>query len=242
MLNVYCSDSGMGGGPHCFLGGYIADVNQWATFCDQWQALCDKHLQGSPLILAAYDQLPNSALVEFAKCIVGHVETEIWTAAPEEYLARISNKYGDRFDRYRLCLHGLLENTVLNCRARQIGDQLAWFFDLPTGSGDSASTELRLSLMRGFADAKAALAAADQKLLHSIGFAALEDTPALQAAKFLMEYSRISHTIPIDPMLDPIYEIFREARIRRSWFEPLVWFDRTLEDSLERLRRTDAIK
>jgi hypothetical protein len=242
MLNVYCSDSGMAGGPHCFLGGYLANVDQWANYCDQWHILCEKHLQGRPLKITAESEIPYSVLVKFAECIVEHVETEIWVAAPEVYLNRLTDKYGVRFDRYRLCFHGLLERTVMNCHARQISDQLAWAFDLPTGPGDDASTELKLSLMRGFVDAKSLLTSVDKKVLHSITFATYEDVLPLQAARFLVEYRLRLHTTPIDPLFDPICEIFRKAKIRKPPFAPLVWFDHTLEDSLERLRRTDAIK
>jgi len=231
--SAYCSDSGMPGGPHCFLGGYLANVERWAKFCDGWQGLCEKHLEGKPLKLTAENPLSDSVLVEFAQCIVEHVETEIWTAAPEFYLNKIAVKYGVRFDRYRLCFHGLLEETVSNYRAHETGDEIAWFFSYPEESnGDSPIAELKVSLMRGFVDARSLLAHVNKNLLKAIVF---EDfgAPPVQAAHFLVEHKRRYHSTPLDAPVDPAYEILRAANIRR--FE-LVWFDHTLEDSLSRLR------
>jgi hypothetical protein len=239
MLSVYCNDSGMLGGPHCFLGGYLASVDRWAEFCEAWQRLCDEYLEGKPLRIVVGNPLSDDVLVEFAHCIIKHVETEIWTAAPEFYLAKFAQKHGVRFDKYRLCFHGLLEEMVLNCHVQQTSDQLAWFFGDPEKAGDDPTTELKLSLMRGFADARSLLSPIDKPLLHSISFADYEATPPLQAAHFLVEHKRRYHSTPVDAPVDPAYLILRTKKLRRA---ELVWFDHTLEDSLTRLLRTDALK
>lgn len=222
----------MRGGPHCFLGGYLANVDQWAKFCDGWQTLCERYLDGNPLRITAENLLSDGALVEFAQCIVDNVETEIWTAAPEFYLNRFAQKYGVRYDRYRLCFHGLLEETVLKYRAHEPDDEIAWFFSDPDESdGDGPATELKVSLMRGFVDAKSLRPDAQKNLLKAIVF---EDyrTPPVQAAHFLVEHKRRYHSTPLDAPVDPACKILRSAKMERI---NLVWFDHTLEDSMRRL-------
>jgi hypothetical protein len=208
----------------------VASVDRWANFCDKWQRLCEQYFGGKAFTLSP-GTLSDSTLAKFAECIVEHVETEIWTAAPEYYLDKIRAKYDVRYDRYRVCFHGLLDSTVN--RLRDEGDSLEWWFAHPEGaSGDDPRVESQISLFRAFADARSLLTSTRKRLLHSLAFADYESVLPLQAAAFLVEHKRRYHSTPLDARVDPAYSILREASLNRI---ELVWFDHTLEDSLNRL-------
>lgn len=238
MLSAYCGGSGMQGGPQCFLGGYAADVDRWANFCDKWQPLCERYLRGKPLRISE-SSLPAAALAEFAECIVDHVTTELWTAAPEFYLEKLQTKHGVQYDKYRLCFHGLLDATANDDALRELNEPLTWWFGHPDGSGDGPNVDLPLSLVRAFLDKKSLLQDAHKHMLNSIHLADEQTTLPLQAARFFVDLKRQHWSTPDSTPEPPALTILRGsdpedngAKLHRV---QLVWFDHTLEDSMRRL-------
>jgi hypothetical protein len=236
MLSVYCGDSGMvRGSTHCFLGGYIANADRWANFSDKWQELCEKHLGGKSLRLNPDHPFPSSVLMEFAECIVDHVETEIWTAAPEYYLKKRDVQY----DKYRLCFLGLLDATTKDYGVRKQRDHLTWWFGHPEGSGNDPYVDVQVSLYKAFLDAKSLLGEENKRLLDSICFADENSLLPLQAARFLVDLKSAHWSAPDGTPEPPALTILRGAEAEDKGAKlhrvGLVWLNHMLEDELGRL-------
>jgi len=242
MLEIYLDDSGTHGGPHCFLAGYLAAKEHWAAFTDQWDELRRKYLGGRPLKMATANRekdpgyVPAEGLLEFANCIIQHVDFEIWAALPDYYARRIQSEYGVKFDRYQTCFLGVIEAVTNDHRIRALNDRLEWTFDHQGHGGippDEASA-LEISLHRAFSNARAVAADNIRPLLADLSFKDDDFTSPLQAADFLAWHKHRRHVDGIDVPERPAYEILDEAKIERI---EVVWFDHKLEDLLDRLTK-----
>jgi hypothetical protein len=242
MLQAYFDDSGTHGGPHCFLAGYLAAREQWAGFADQWDELRRKYLGGRPLKMAAANReknpgyVPVEGLLEFASCIVEHVEFEVWAALPEYYAQEIQVKYGVKFDRYQTCFLGVIEAVANDYRIRALNDRVEWVFDHQGRGGippDEASA-LELALHRAFNNARSVAPDNLRPLLADLSFKDDDFTSPLQAADFLAWHKRRFQATGIDDPTHAAYEILREAPLKRI---EVIWFDHKLEDLLDRITK-----
>ncbi|MFZ3339714.1 MAG: DUF3800 domain-containing protein [Terriglobales bacterium] len=238
MLEVYLDDSGTHGGPYCFIAGYLAHVDQWAAFADRWHVLLGKYLNGRPLHMAQANRVkdrgfvPVEGLVEFAHCIIDHVQFEIWSVLPEYYARQILDRYGARFDKYRTCYLGVLQEFLNDYHVGKLTEPVRWVFDHQGGSDPAIASDLELSLIRSFNDAKSVVSPEQRHLLSGIAFEDDEVASPLQAADFLAWHKRRFHATGIDDPTHPAYAILREAKIKRV---EAIWFDHKLEDLLDKL-------
>lgn len=242
MLEVYFDDSGTHGGSQCFLAGYLAAKERWASFSDQWDELRRKYLGARPFKMVTANRekdpghVPVQGLLEFARCITEHVEFEIWAALPEYYAQQIQQKYGVNFDRYQTCFLGVIEAVANDHRIRELNDRVEWVFDHQGtgGLGPEQESTLEISLHRAFNNARSVAPENLRPLLSSLSFQDDDFTSPLQAADFLAWHKRRFHATGIDSPIHPAYEVLREANVKRI---EVVWFDHKLEDLLDRITR-----
>lgn len=240
MLQACCDDSGTHGGPYCFLAGYLAHVERWAAFSDHWNHLLQKYLGGRPLRMASANRLkdpghvPVQGLVEFAQCIVEHVDFEISAVLPEYHAKQIQEQYGFAFDGYRICFLGLLEAVINDYRVRALDDTLVWTFDHQGRGNPDEASKLEMSLHRAFNDARSAAPSDLQPILAGLSFMDDKFWVPLQAADFLVWHKRRFHSTGIDAETHPAYEVLKEANLKRI---EVVWFNHKLEDLLDRITK-----
>ena len=240
MLRGCFDDSGTHGGPYCFVAGYLAHVERWAAFADQWSHLLEKYLAGRPLKMSTvnrrkgYSHIPIDGLVEFAQCIVRHVEFEVSAVLPEYYAKQIQNQYGFAFDRYRTCFLGVFEAVANDPRVRDLGEPLEWTFDHQGRGNPDQESKLELSLHRAFADARAGAPEEIHYLFASLAFKDDKLWLPLQAADFLAWHKHRFQSTGIDVETHPAYEVLKEANLKRI---EVVWFNHKLEDLLDRITR-----
>lgn len=238
LLTAYLDDSGTHGGTQSVLAGYISTEAQWLEFVDDWAALCNRYLDGRPFKMVKANRekdpghVPEEGLLAMARCIVKHVDTEIWSIVPDYYSKQVEDKHGIVLDKYRLNFFGLLQAAITNPYLLDQENKLAWICDHHGGSNGPEWNALELSLHQGFLDICGVCDARHKPLLHSISFANDDDTVPLQAADFLAWQKRRSH---VTGAHTPAYSLLLEARMHRI---QVVWFAHKIDEWLERLRST----
>jgi hypothetical protein len=226
MLAIYLSDIGTEGDVNCFMGGFIASVDQWAEFSDEWSALCDALNDGK--LVEAPASIANDVAVKLAQCIVEHIPIEVWCALPRYYLDQVQQKHGIAFDKYRTCLLGVFNDVLNDWDLITFGDKLAWTFLYK-----HEKREIAHSLLRAFQDIQTAAPLHQRSLVDRFAFSADITTPPLQAAAFFTWHLWNYHSHSMDVRNHPAYEVLRTARFEKRI--EVVWFDHKLEKLLSRL-------
>lgn len=240
MLEVCCDDSGTHGGPYCFVAGFLAHADRWADFSDKWRGLLQHYLNGRPLRMASANRLkdpgyvPVQGLMEFAECIIEHVDFEVSAVLPEYYAQQIQERYGVDFDCYRTCFLGVLETVANDYRVRDLREPLEWTFDHQGRTNPDEESKLELSLHRAFADVRAGAPEELHYLFASLAFKDDKFWLPLQAADFLAWHKRRFHSTGIDVETHPAYELLKEANLKQI---EVVWFNHKLEELLDRITK-----
>jgi hypothetical protein len=157
MLVAHIDDSGNNKqGPAFILAGYVATVQQWVKFSDQWQMAMD--LKPKLDIVKVQDALRrenhwgrltaaqrDERLKRFAAIIHKHVRMAVVASASWEDLKRIEQEFfpkatvrKEKFNPYCALFNGLAADLIRNLKRWGINEKIDFVFDEQGASGEMA--------------------------------------------------------------------------------------------------------
>jgi len=200
MLQAYLDESGTDSGDFCFIAGFWASEDRWKQFARRWVQLRDQYLGGRIVHMRhEANHIGTTGRMELARCILDHVEGQLWSAIQLNDFNTICDEY--RLDRtqdhkYELCFRVLLETVRdRSWEFFEPKDHIAWFFDR---RGD---TQFRNQLDLAFTEVSQAFPF-QSKLFSQINFVCDNDVSQfepLQAADFIAWHRRRYQTAPTRP-------------------------------------------